>query len=182
MTKTEFHPIPNLRHYQITASGDVYSFYWRKPRKLNPSKRHNSGYLQVRLYVSPGKRPKWFYIHRLVLEALIGPCPDGMEACHNDGDPRNNNISNLRWDTHANNGYDAYRHGRHPDRRGSKHPQSKLKELDIPVIRRLHENGYGYCRIARIYGVSHTTIRYAIIGKQWKHCVPKGLVYVPDHR
>ncbi len=50
-------------------------------------------------------------VHRLVLEAWVGPCPDGCEGCHNDGDPTNNIISNLRWDTHKNNGLDRRKHG-----------------------------------------------------------------------
>lgn len=51
-------------------------------------------------------------VHRLVLEAFVGPCPKGMEACHNDGDPTNNLLSNLRWDTHEANVADTKRHGR----------------------------------------------------------------------
>src|SRR5688500_4928598 len=37
-------------------------------------------------------------IHRLVLMAFVGPCPAGMEGCHNDGNPLNNALDNLRWD------------------------------------------------------------------------------------
>lgn len=47
----------------------------------------------------------------LVLEAFIGPCPEGMECCHNDDDRANNQLSNLRWDTHTNNVKDGYRNG-----------------------------------------------------------------------
>lgn len=50
-------------------------------------------------------------VHRLVLEAFVGPCPDGMEGCHNNGDPANNRVENLRWDTHANNMHDVIEHG-----------------------------------------------------------------------
>jgi hypothetical protein len=42
-------------------------------------------------------------VHRLVLEAFVGPCPDGMECCHEDGDSTNNRVDNLRWDTHEAN-------------------------------------------------------------------------------
>lgn len=49
-----------------------------------------------------------------MLTAFVGPCPDGMEGCHNDGDPHNNRLDNLRWDTRANNARDAIRHGTHP--------------------------------------------------------------------
>lgn len=50
-------------------------------------------------------------VHRLVLQAFVGPCPDGMEGCHNDGDATNNQIGNLRWDTSLSNSLDMARHG-----------------------------------------------------------------------
>lgn len=50
-------------------------------------------------------------LHRLILEAFRGPCPEGMEACHfPDPDPANNRIENLRWDTHRENCLDLSRH------------------------------------------------------------------------
>lgn len=52
-------------------------------------------------------------VHRLVLEAFVGPCPPGMEACHWDDDPTNNHLSNLRWDTPSENELDKVRNGGH---------------------------------------------------------------------
>lgn len=52
-------------------------------------------------------------VHHLVLEAFVGGMPDGMEACHGDGDASNNHLSNLRWDTHISNEADKARHGTH---------------------------------------------------------------------
>lgn len=52
-------------------------------------------------------------VHRLVLLAFVGPAPDGTECCHNDGDPANNVLSNLRWDTHQSNMVDKVIHGQH---------------------------------------------------------------------
>ena len=57
-----------------------------------------------------GKR-RTVRVHRLVLEAFVGPCPEGMEGCHNDGDASNNALSNLRWDTSSANKQDMIRHG-----------------------------------------------------------------------
>ena len=54
------------------------------------------------------------YVHHLVLEAFVGPRPEGMEACHWDDDPDNNNLSNLRWDTHSENSRDKIRNGNDP--------------------------------------------------------------------
>ncbi|WP_082971209.1 HNH endonuclease signature motif containing protein [Mycobacterium sp. 852002-51971_SCH5477799-a] len=52
-------------------------------------------------------------VHRLVLEAFVGPAPSGTFGCHLDGDPANNRLNNLRWDTQANNLRDVVSHGRH---------------------------------------------------------------------
>lgn len=53
------------------------------------------------------------YVHRLVLEAFVGPCPEGMEGLHWDDDQKNNHLSNLRWGTRSDNISDMKRNGRH---------------------------------------------------------------------
>lgn len=50
-------------------------------------------------------------VHQAVLESFVGPSPEGLECCHNDGDPTNNKLSNLRWDTPSSNAFDRVRHG-----------------------------------------------------------------------
>jgi hypothetical protein len=57
-------------------------------------------------------------VHILVAEAFLGPRPDGYHCCHGDGNPRNNHLSNLRWDTPAGNTLDMLAHGTHPSYRG----------------------------------------------------------------
>lgn len=80
-----------------------------KGRILKPKSRiDKTGYLNVSLCKS-GTHSK--EIHRLVLEAFIGPCPLGMVACHNNGNAYDNKLSNLRWDTPRNNAIDTIRHG-----------------------------------------------------------------------
>lgn len=49
-------------------------------------------------------------VHRLILEAFVGPCPLGYECCHNDGNASNNNLTNLRWDTKHSNEHDKKLH------------------------------------------------------------------------
>lgn len=57
------------------------------------------------------------HIYRLVLEAFVGPCPAGMEACHTNGDSSDDRLANLRWDTKSANAVDQIRHGRHHEAR-----------------------------------------------------------------
>ena len=79
---------------------------------------------------------KQHYVHRLVLEAFVGPAPDGFEACHFDGDANNNSINNLRWGSHTSNQQDMAAHGN--SNRGQKQHRSKLSESDVRQIRTLH--------------------------------------------
>ena len=50
-------------------------------------------------------------VHRLMLEAFVGPCPDGMEGLHWNDRPSDNWIGNLRWGTRLENINDAFRNG-----------------------------------------------------------------------
>jgi len=56
-------------------------------------------------------------VHRLVLEAFVGPRPEGYVACHGNDDPTDNRLDNLRWDTRSANTYDAVVNGCHPQAR-----------------------------------------------------------------
>lgn len=73
--------------------------------------------------LSKGGPPKGHYIHRLVLEAFWGPCPDGHVACHYDDDSSNNHLDNLRWDTRSGNEYDKVRNGGHHQTNKTECPQ-----------------------------------------------------------
>ena len=79
-----------------------------KARSLN---RQKSGHLTVTLCHDGVQRAVG--VHRLVLEAFVGPCPDGMEACHWNDVPDDNRLENLRWDTRAANIADSVRNGTH---------------------------------------------------------------------
>ena len=51
-------------------------------------------------------------VHRLVLQAFVGPCPAGMQCRHYpDRNPGNNQVDNLRWGTGVENMQDAREHG-----------------------------------------------------------------------
>lgn len=51
-----------------------------------------NGYWQVALY-QDGKA-QHIAVHRLVLEAFVGPCPDGLEACHGPNGQDDNSLAN----------------------------------------------------------------------------------------
>lgn len=113
-------PIPGYeRAYEVSSLGRVRSVdrtivcnngvrYPYRGRLMKPTSLP-SGHLSVDL--SRGGDRQRILVHRLVLTAFVGPCPPGMEGCHNDGDPTNNSPGNLRWDYHQSNMHDKRRHG-----------------------------------------------------------------------
>lgn len=109
-----------------------------------------------------------------MLEAFVGPCPDGMECRHfPDRDPSNNNLSNLSWSTHKVNAQDTVTHGTCPllgkDHRGERNPCSKLTNKKVRQARKMFKAGNSIVQIARLFTVSNTTMKYAISGRSWKH-------------
>ena len=70
-----------------------------------------SGHVGVML--QDGERVFRSGIHRLVMLAFVGPCPEGMEVCHNNGIPDDNRLENLRYGTRSENIYDAVKHRAH---------------------------------------------------------------------
>ena len=72
--------------------------------------KNSKGYLQVSLY---GKGETKKLVHRIVLEAFVGDCPEGLETLHIDGNPANNHVGNLKWGTSSENTLDTVNHGTH---------------------------------------------------------------------
>lgn len=113
-----------------------------------------------------GKRT--FFVHRLVLEAFVGHCPEGLECCHKDGDKTNNRRGNLRWDTKASNIADRERHG--TTARGERGGMAKLTERDVREIRRRYAvGGVTKTALGLKYGVSGTNVTDVINRRTWAH-------------
>lgn len=125
MNPTQEHwlPIPGYEgHYEVSNHGRVRSLdrkitfangvsQWRQGKTLKPDVTR-TGYHQVSLQ-RERKVFRWT-IHRIVMLAFAGPCPDGQEVCHENGDRSDNRLANLRYDTHSNNQKDQAKHGTNP--------------------------------------------------------------------
>ena len=140
----QWKPVPGYEgFYDVSDQGQVRS--WRKGGRKRDSLRQNprilSGWRGRYVGVSLRKNSAttiWL-VHRLVLEAFVGPCPPSMECCHNNGDKHDNRIKNLRWDTRSANMLDAVEHDGHNC--GEKYGRSKLTEEQVLEIRRLYAAG-----------------------------------------
>lgn len=160
--------------YRVSNWGRIKSLYNYKgtnERILAPTSMR-TGHLQVNL--CKNKIKKHHLVHRLMTRAFVGPCPEGMECCHNDGNPTNNYISNIRYDTHKSNSNDMTIHGtscaRKTPPKGSSNGFSKLTENNVIEINTLLNEGELVQReIAEIFNVSRSTITLIHNKKTWRH-------------
>ena len=100
--------------YEVTADGHVFSVSsnWRGYGRRELRQHPNSyGYPAVRLTINQARRK--YLVHRLVANKFLPPRPSPQhEIRHLDGEPTNNNASNLAWGTQLDNAADRERHGR----------------------------------------------------------------------
>ena len=107
--------------YEVSSHGRVRSLdrtvthsngrVCRYKGKVRRTPLNQNGYPRVNL--SHQGEDKTRTVHSLVAEAFIGARSEGMEVCHNDGDPTNNHLDNLRYGTPSDNTLDKVRHGTH---------------------------------------------------------------------
>ena len=95
-----------------------------------------------------------------------------LEVCHSCDNPPCINPDHLFIATHAKNMRDCRTKGRMhivvpPN--GERNHLSKLKDADIPTIRKRHIDGDSYYSIGKDYGIGTDNIRLICQKKTWKH-------------
>jgi len=154
-------------YYEISDRGRVRNVMDRKStfinRILNPRK-DKDGYLLVNLY-REGKR-KTMKVHRLVMAAFVGECPDGKEVNHKDAVKANCCVGNLEYVSHRDNQHHAAMKGIMG--RGERNGCAKLTENDIHEIRwLLKTTKMTHAEIAELFGVIRATIGLIANRKNW---------------
>ncbi len=165
--------IPGFEGYDVSDLGRVRSYYtpgstdsknriaWHiadAPRLVLKSSAGPDGYPLFNLQKNGKSHNR--KAHSLVMLAFVGPRPDGHCVCHYNGNPTDNQLSNLRYDTPAGNRADTARHRRERNKlpkklislRISKATEDKLRwlaerhgtqtEAVAVAIDRLYESDY----------------------------------------
>lgn len=107
---TVWYEIPDFPGYRINQHAEVLSLKQSQPRLMKFS-INSKGYYQT-AFRRDGKYVN-VKLHVLMARTFLGPCPEGMEVCHNTPDRLNCLLTNLRYDTSSANNYDQVIHGTH---------------------------------------------------------------------
>ena len=146
--------VPGFARYIVSNRGNIRRVHGKISLALTPTK-YRSGHRFIGLHGDDGQHVR-LGVHVLVIAAFVGPRPDGMLVCHNNGRAGDDRLENLRYDTSAGNRADTYRHG--TAIYGSKSKVAKLTEAQVRRIRKQREAGQTCASLARKYGVSESTI------------------------
>lgn len=117
-----------------------------------------------RVTLSRDGKTKKFRVSVLVLTVFVGPCPPGLECCHENGNEADDQLDNLRWDTHSANLMDRRKHG--TVALGSKHFRAKLTEEAVLEIRRV---GPPHRQHAKKFGVTEALVSMVYRRRIWTH-------------
>jgi hypothetical protein len=121
MSEEIWKPVPGYEgRYEVSDQGRVRSL----DREIEQLSRQGNAYKKMvrGIVLRPGRMPAGHVsvslgrfnshcVHKLVLLAFVGSAPAGCECLHNNGNPADNRLENLRWGTRGDNIRDAVKHG-----------------------------------------------------------------------
>jgi len=138
--------IKSLERETLWKSRSGKPFLRKVPsRILKPGQYCKCGHVSVILgRGTPGKP-----VHQLILLAFIGPPSNGMEVLHNNGNPKDNRLCNLRYGTRRENILDVFYQGK---------AWRKLCLDDVEAIRFGLFTGITGAELSKMYDVSQNTI------------------------
>jgi hypothetical protein len=159
----EWRPVVGYEdRYEVSNMGRVFGLF--AGVLMRPAKTADD-YRMVNLKRDGTK--KAVLVHRLVLAAFVGPCPDGMEGCHGNGIPSDNRLSNLRWDTWSGNHFDRVRHGTVV--RGERATQAKCTERQVLRLLAQVADRARLMDAAASCGISEARAKHISRGTTWAH-------------
>lgn len=156
--------IPDYDDYAVRSDGFVVRYKQRSDKRIKPKtiKNHigRNGYCCVNITSSSDGKQRRLYTHRLVAQAFIDNALNKPQVAHIDGNRENPHVLNLRWSTQKENEQDKIRHG--TNRRIPKGSRV-FSNSQCDEISDLHKQGLSMRKIAIKYGVTHNTIKTALI-------------------
>ena len=148
-------------NYKISNLGQVKNKFTGQILRYNIN--HN-GYGRVKI------NEKYYFVHRLVMDAFTERFDDKNQVDHIDGNKLNNRLDNLEWVNQSENMRRAIDLGLKKPLIGESNPANKYTENQIITACELLKSGkYTRKETAKITGISYKVIRDLVNKKTWIH-------------
>jgi hypothetical protein len=165
--KRVYKDIPGMPGYRVGDDGTV----WSNRRSKNAAWKQLKPKVDKRGYHWFRPRVGGVYFDRkagrLVLEAFVGPKPEGQLVRHLNDIRSDNRRENLQYGTVAENAEDARRNGKLCI--GEKHGRAKINEDTVRLIRSLKGAGKTYPEITELTGVKKSLASHVVTRRLWRH-------------
>lgn len=167
-------PIPGFENKYLASNlGRI-----KGPRKILTPRIRGGYYYFADICVAPefNRRRRLVKVHRLVVMAFLGPCPNNCgifkhsiycQVNHKDGNKLNNNVNNLEYCTPKENNDHALRFGLYKPAFGEKQWLHVLTEAQVKNIVELLKTSMFIKDIAKTFNVCSGTIRAIKYGNNW---------------
>lgn len=119
----------------VIYSNGLKSKHKERILKFDKSKQNKRGNYYLRVTLSKNNKQKRMQVHQLVAKHFIYNKENKKCINHIDGNPENNNVSNLEWCTYSENEIHSY------DVLGKINKNRKLTDEDAAYIRRNYVKG-----------------------------------------
>ena len=159
--------------YRCSNLGDIQgkngNGEWIKKAKYVNKK----GYVRVSLFLN--KKDVNMALHRVVVEAFLGPIINNLTVNHKNGVKTDNRIENLEVITTQENTAHALANG-------LKGLSNKLDEFQMLTAATIYNSGYSFLAVSKLFGVHDDTIRNIAKGKNKHHKSISSVFEVRDGR
>lgn len=147
--------IKGYENHFASMDGKIYSDLSGSLKEIKQTRvNRNLKYLRVTL--GSGSKRKNHRVHAVILETFVSLRQKGFHASHIDGNPANNNVTNLLWETARENNLRKRDHGTMA--RGERHGIAKLTSDDVLKIRRFLARGFSSRKVASLFDMSQNAI------------------------
>lgn len=155
--------MPTDCRYEVSDLGNVRRSDTKRLRKPSSTP---TGY-QIIVLSRPGQKHKGVYVHREVLAAFVGPCPDGHQVSHLNGDNKDNRLVNLCYETPRENV--ARKQIHNTQTFGETHAAAKITYEQVKQIKAARANGELLKTIAAKHSLSFQHVSRICRGGNWNH-------------
>lgn len=167
-------PVRDNARYEVSDMGRVRSLWFHNrqverpratPLMLRPTKV--AGYQRLSIGRPSVVGSRTASVSTLVLEAFVGPRPDGYEAAHLNGRRDDDRLLNLAWVSHTENESHKVAHGTVIS--GTRNHNARLTEPQVQEIRRRSSAGESFAALGRAFAVSSDNVALIVKRKAWRH-------------